>query len=519
MLFSPLLQSKISSARIIETTEKTWVEVCKQAENCVVQVFSYVGVYNLLEPFKTPSQLESRGSGFFISEDGEILTNFHVINQSIATYIQIPALGKDQFKVEFMGACPEKDFAKIKLTPKSLEKIKQKLNMKTLPYLQFGDSDALGKAQEIMALGFPLGEENLKVSIGRLAGRESTRIGECIQTTTAINPGNSGGPILNQQGEVIGLATLKVANTAVEGIAYLIPINNVLIMMEYLQNKEIINTPFWGCLIIPTTSHTLAYLENPIDGGVYVIEVKEGSLTEECGMIEGDVLYKINGEKIDKYGYLNVDWSSAKIHVHDFISRLAFGSTIEFTIYRNGIKLKLYSEIKNSNNFSIKQYHPWIMPLLDYEIIGGMVITPLTTNHIAFFKKLNQRSNVDISSIEKHLKRKKQIEPRLIITTAYPSSLFHKARCFAGGDRIIDEVNGIKVSTLSELRKAIKQNKDDEYLTIKTQLGSFSAIPLKQALEEEILLSTKFSYPITQLVLSLYEEVKTLDLLKEVASN
>ena len=180
-----------------------------------------------------------RGSGFFINEHGEILTNFHVIDQSIVTYIQIPSLGKDRFAVEFIGANPEKDFAKLRLTPEALEEIKQKLNVQTLPYLTLGDSDTLSEAQEIMALGYPLGAENLKVSIGRFAGRESTDIGECIQTTTPINLGNSGGPFLDYSGNVVGIATLKSTAVDIEGIAYLIPINNITVMMAQLNNQNI----------------------------------------------------------------------------------------------------------------------------------------------------------------------------------------------------------------------------------------------------------------------------------------
>ncbi len=490
--------------------KKSWVDISQEAKDCVVQIFSYIGVYNLLEPFKTPDQMESRGSGFFINEQGDILTNFHVIDQSIATYIQIPSLGKDRFKVEFVGANPERDFAKLRPTPQALEQIKQKLDVKTLPYLHLADSDTLTEAQEIMAMGYPLGEENLKVSIGRFAGRESTEIGECIQTTAPINAGNSGGPFLDQQGNVVGIATIKAVGSDVEGVAYLIPINNVKIMIDFMTNKNIVKNPFWGIILIPTTTHTLTFLGNPVDGGVYIPEVKTGSLGEEYGIQAGDVFYQVNGKQIDHYGYLDVSWSTAKVHVKDFISRLEFGSIASLVLYRQGEKVELSCEVKNSDAFEIQTHYPWIYTPLDFEILGGMVVTPLTINHVKFFQELKMRShnpNVDISAIEKYKEEDERLEPRLIITTIYPSSLFHETRCFKSGDRIISEVNGISVSTPEDFRAAIIQNKDNKYLTIKTEEGSFAAIPLKQALQEEDVLAQHYSYQKTPFVQMLQKDL------------
>ncbi|MFH0898063.1 MAG: trypsin-like peptidase domain-containing protein [bacterium] len=509
-----LLSQNIIPTKLQAQEKKSWAEITKKAKDCVVQIFSYIGIYNLLEPFKTPEQMEGRGSGFFINTQGEILTNFHVIDQSIATYIQIPSLGKDRFKVEFIGANPEKDFAKLKLTPESLQEIKQKLNVSELPCLPLGDSDTLFEAQEIMALGYPMGDENLKISIGRFAGRETTRIGNCLQTTAPINPGNSGGPFLDEYGTVVGIATLKKVDFDIEGVAYLIPINNIKIMLNDLETHRIIKNPFWGCVLIPTTTHTLTFLGSPEDGGVYLAEVKIGSLAEEYGMQAGDIIYQINGKQIDKYGYLDVPWSTTKIHVSDFTSRLAFGSIAQFIIYRQGKRLELSCEVKSTDSFEIEKYYPWIYPALDYEIIGGMVIMPLTINHIELYQEIRNHmrdQDIDISAIEKYKEEEERLNPRLIITTIYPSSLFHDTRCFKGGDRIISKVNGTPVTTLAELRGAIEQHKDNPYVTIETEEGKFAAIPLKQALAEEDILSQQFSYPKTTFVQKLQKNLSITD--------
>ena len=490
--------------------ERSWESICKDAKNAVVQIFSYVGIYNLLEPFKTPEQLEGRGSGFFINDQGEILTNFHVVSQAIATHIQIPSIGKDRFEVEFIGANPDRDIALLRLTPESLDKIKQKLELQTLDYLPLGNSDTLSEAQEIMALGYPLGEENLKASIGSCSGRESTHIGECIQTTAPISPGNSGGPFFDKLGNVVGISSLKSIEQHAEGIAYLIPINNITIMMDELHEKKIVKNPFWGFSYIPTTSHTLRFLSNPDDGGVYVTEVKKGSLVEKYGLEKGDIVYTINDEKIDRYGYLHASWSNGKVSFSDFIARIKLGATVNLTIYRQGEMIACSGILKSADTFAIEQYHPWIYPPLDFEIIGGMVITPLTLNHIQMFKEFARNyphAQLDVSLFEKYEDPEKRLNPRLVITAVYPTSLIHETRCFQAEDRIIRSINGTKVYSLDDLRNVIWECKDEEYITIETKGDSFAAIPFKEALAEEDLLSEKYYYPKTPFVTDLQQEI------------
>ena len=147
---------------------QNWENICKEAKDCVVQVFSYVNEPNLLEPYKSPNRGMGCGTGFFISDDGYLLTNFHVVSFSVALYIQIPSLGKERFEVEYVGGSPQKDIALLRLKKSVREDVKKKMNVEKIPSLSLGDSDSLVEAQYIMALGYPLGQENLKVSIGSL---------------------------------------------------------------------------------------------------------------------------------------------------------------------------------------------------------------------------------------------------------------------------------------------------------------------------------------------------------------
>ncbi len=99
----------------IVTKNDPWLAVQPKVKDTVVQVFSQVGEFNWLEPYKTPNQSEGRGSGFFINEDGDIITNAHVVDQAKAVSIQIPSLGKEQFEVEIIGVSFDRDIALLRL--------------------------------------------------------------------------------------------------------------------------------------------------------------------------------------------------------------------------------------------------------------------------------------------------------------------------------------------------------------------------------------------------------------------
>ena len=481
--------------------EKNWETVFKDSNDIVVQIFSYVSEYNFQEPFRTPDQHGSSGSGFFISEDGEILTNFHVINQSTSLYIQIPSLGKERFEVKAAGMHPERDVAKLRLTPESLKKIKEKLSVEKLRYFELGDSDELSEAQEIMAIGYPLGQENTKIAVGSFAGRESSSAGECIQTTAPVSPGNSGGSFVNKKGEVVGICVHKSIQQHAEGVAYLIPINNVKLMMDQLENGNIIKKPYWGCPFVPTTPQTLRFLGCPDDGGVYISKIKKGSLAEEYGLQQGDIIYQINNKKIDRYGYLDVAWSTSKASLRDFLSRIRLGNTITLTVYRNGEKLEISGENKSFDKHIIKKYYPWFEKPLEYEIIGGMVVVELTLNHILHYKDVIRQMPaeiqelIDFSSIEKYADEEERFEPRLIITTIYPSSPFHDTRCFKSADKIISKVNDIKVTTIEEFREAVLASKKTKHLTVETEGGAKVAVPLKEIAAKEELIRQMYHLP------------------------
>ncbi|MFH1831838.1 MAG: trypsin-like peptidase domain-containing protein [bacterium] len=489
------------TAQKAQEPKKSWSEICEQKKDAVVQIFAYGCQYNLFEPFKMPENFSSTGTGFFINNDGDILTAYHVVAQSVSLEIQIPSLGKERFPVIFIGGCPHKDVAKLRLADEVLALIKQKFNTQELKYLELGDSDTLLEAQKIMALGFPLGDEEIKISVGDVSGRKTTTLGESIQTTAPINPGNSGGPCLNKQGKVIGICSSKKVGEEIEGVAYLIPIKNIFPIMDQLCNKALIKKPYWGLEILPTTADTLEFLGNPIDGGIYIKKVEKGSLAEEYKIKKSDVLYKINDKQIDKYGDIDSPWGTGKVNAHDYLARLPLGSVVTYTLYRQGKKIEISGEIKNPDQYKIKHIYPWIDAPLEYEIIGGMVIVELTLNHIDILKN----TPYNFSLIKKYADDENRLKPRLMISTIYPSSPFHNTRCFRDGDWIIKKVNGIKVYTIQEFRQAVLDGATNKSLTVETTGGSFAAVKISDIISKEDELSHIYFYPKSELVSQLAE--------------
>lgn len=480
---------------------RSWEEVCKQSKDAVFQIYSYVSIPNFREPFKSPDRQLSAGSGFCMSPEGLVLTNFHVINLASVIIMYHPALGREQFELSYVSGCPERDTALLKLTPDSLERLKTLLKKDTIPFLKLGDSDKLCEGQEIVTLGFPLGQENLKISKGIVAGRENTHIGECIQTTTPVNSGNSGGVFLDKAGNVIGICSLKGVDT--EGVAYLIPINSVMLMMETFFEQSIVRCPYWGIEIRPTTEQTLNYLQSPYNGGIYISNVKAGSIGELIGLQKGDLLYQIDGLDVDRHGYLESPWTNRKITVGTYLNRLAFGKTVCYTIFRNGDSFTFEYTITPRQSNPIDFIYPWIEAMPEYEIIGGFVVGQFTLNYLNILREMARRigdSDLKSSSMMKYKEKDNQLEPRVCITSILPDSQAHKTESFNSSDLILSAVNGIPVKTLADFREAVAISAGGEYLVIQTEEGSLVALSTKNIIEQEPILAARHHYKISDLV-------------------
>jgi len=460
------------------TSAQLWAGLQKKVQNTVVQLFVQKASFNWLEPYKVPEYGAAFGTGFFINEEGEIITNAHVVNQSVIVHIQIPSFGKYQFEADLVGIMPEKDFALLKIRPEGLALIKSTLGK--VPCLSLGDSDLLRRGDEVMALGYPLGQQSLKSTTGVISGKE----GGMIQMSAPINPGNSGGPSINSQGEVVGINTAGIATA--QNIGYIIQINDLKVFLNELRSERLVRKPYLGILQSIATEELTKVLNNPLPGGVYIVDVLADSPLK--GKLEsGDMVYEMNGVKVDCYGEMMVPWSEDKLSTAEYVARLTPGDKVTFVAYRNGVRKVFTGNFERKKLAPIRQMFAGYEPI-EYELIGGLVVMPLSLNHIPSLLGLS-------SGLAKYAEDRNQTEPVLVVTHVMPNSPAQRCRLQLAGS-ILKTVNGKKVTTLVELQDAIANSGD--IVQVQTTDHVMIAISKKDILNNEVRLARTYAYDISK---------------------
>lgn len=467
-----------------------WRSIQERVKDTVVQVFAHIAEVDFLQPYKTPAQYTATGSAFFINEKGDLITNAHVVNQAKAVWIQVPSLGKRIIDVAVVGISPERDIALLHVKPESMAIIEKELGK--VPHLSLGDSDSVHRADEVLALGYPLGQQSLKSTNGVISGREH----HYIQMSAAINPGSSGGPLLNQHGQVIGINSANIPDA--QNVGYIIPINDLKIVLPDLYKEPLLRKPYLGVLFNNATESLTEFLGNPKPGGCYVVEVVKDSPLYKAGLKRGDMIYEINGYHVDMYGDMNVPWSEDKISLVDYVGRLATNQKVDLVVYRKGARKLVPATFSKSELPAIRKIYPGFEKL-DYEIVAGMVVMPLTLNHIYLLGNSapGLASYADIN---------RQAEPALVVTHIFPNSQLYRSRVLAPGSTI-KEINGKEATTLEQLRAIIGESVGKQYLTLKAidnvarvSDNIFIVLPWQKVLEEEIMLAHDYCYEPTKMV-------------------
>lgn len=484
-------QTVTSGKQIIEkivSKSEVWRPIQQQVKDTVVQVFSQIAEFDFLQPYKTPAQYSASGSAFFINEQGDLITNAHVVDQARAVWAQIPSLGKRIINLEVVGVCPDRDIALLRVFPEDVAMLRQELGR--IPFLPLGDSDLVFRSDEVLALGYPLGQQSLKSTTGVISGRER----QFIQMTAPINPGNSGGPLLNINGEVIGINTAGVSEA--QNVGYIIPINDLKIVLPDLYKIKLLRKPFLGVVLNNANESLTKFLGNPDTGGCYVVEVIKDSTLAKAGVKRGDMIYEINGHRLDLYGEMNVPWSEDRISLIDYVSRLAIGEDVRLVIYRNGQRKDLAVKFTQIEQPPIHKIYPGYEDI-DYEVFGGMVVMQLSTNHI-------QGMHGSMPGLARFAEMKNQGHPVLLITHIFPTSELYKTRTLKVG-ATLNEVNGKPVHTLDDLRKALLEGANNEFLTLLysdniTMISDnmFTVLPMDVVANQEMQLAQDYYYPISK---------------------
>lgn len=291
----------------------------------------------------TEKQQVSSGTGFFVSGDGFLITNKHVVDAQDAEYSVIMNDQK-KYPAKVLARDPLNDVAVLKVDGPRFSVI------------NFGDSDTVKVGHTAIVIGNSLGEFQNTVSVGVISGLRRTivasgaksgpeELSEIIQTDAAINPGNSGGPLLNLKGEAVGLSVAMAQGA--ENIGFAIPINQVKRSYNEARDKGKITYPYLGVRYVLVTSELTEKQKLLVDYGAMVVAGKDGeepvlpnSPASKAGLKEKDIILEFGGVKINK------DNALAKL-----IQRKSIGDKVKLKVLRNGGELEIEVMLEERKNF------------------------------------------------------------------------------------------------------------------------------------------------------------------------
>ncbi len=297
----------------------------------------------LIQNFKN-DKLYSTGTGFVYKVDskyGYLLTNYHVVGGN--TSLKVTLSNEKTVDATYLGGDELLDIAVIAIDKSEVLKVSE-----------LGSSEESKLGDTVFTIGTPVDLEYMgTVTKGILSGKDrlvsvsntngsGDYIMKVLQTDAAINPGNSGGPLVNSNGEVIGINSLKIVEDEVEGIGFAIPIEDVMLHVEQFEKGEKLERPLLGVSMVNVTDTYYLYqnrimLDNSIESGAVVVAVADNSPAE--GLLQkGDVITKVNNEKVKSVGYLRYE-----------LYKYSPGDTIKLT-YVRGKEVKIVDIKLTLNN-------------------------------------------------------------------------------------------------------------------------------------------------------------------------
>jgi len=374
-----------------------------------------------------------QGSGFIISADGYIMTNNHVVGDADKVSVQL--LDGREYDAKIIGTDPPSDVALIKI--EADEK---------LPFLPLGNSDSLEVGDWVLAFGNPFGlSHTLTAGIVSAKGRSGIGLNDFenfIQTDAAINPGNSGGPLVNLDGEVIGMnSAIFTRSGGYMGIGFAIPINMATNIYQQLVKHGSVTRGRLGILIQDLNKELAESFDIDQREGILIAQVMEDSPAEKSGLEQGDIILKLNGEKVDQ--------------VAKFRNQIAMtrpGTKVDIVVLRDGHKKTIKAKIGTMK--TDKKGHPVASDALP-EL--GMTLQPLTP-------ELAEQFGYDgVHGV--------------LVTDVEPGSLAARAGIQRGC--LIEEVNRQTVKTPQQVKKMIKNSKKKTILLLVREGGNSRYLALK----------------------------------------
>ena len=313
------VDSRVSSVNAASDHGMSGAQIFEIGKNQVVGIKTEVTYTNF---FGMTSSSAVNGSGFVYSDDGYILTNFHVIETAYLNNLDITVMTFDgtEYIASIVGFDTGNDIALLKIEATGLNPAK------------LGNSDSIVMGETVYAIGNPLGELAYSMSTGTVSGLNRLIVTDAVaeginmfQIDAAVNHGNSGGPVYNSLGEVIGIVTAKSGDTDAEGIGFAVPINDAVSIADDLITKGYVTgRAYLGVRLDERYNSMYAQFYNmPL--GAYIYSVDSGSAAEAAGLTSGDIITAVDSYSVSSYS----DLQSA-------VRRYSAGDSAVLSFYRSG---------------------------------------------------------------------------------------------------------------------------------------------------------------------------------------
>lgn len=307
----------VSGSTVSSTGSLTPAEVFAQNKKAVVAIAGLIQTER--------GSGTSAGSGFFMTEDGYVVTNAHVVAN--ATSLTVITYDGEEYPASLVGADEINDLAVLKVDATGL------------PHVTMGSSDALIVGDQVVAVGNALGELSSSMTVGYVSGinrniaTDGSTVINMLQTDAAINSGNSGGPLFNMKGEVVGITSAKYSGTtssgaSIEGIGFAIPIDDVKSLIADLVEHGYVTSAYLGVKVSEMDPKVAGAYGLPI--GVYVVEVTPGFCAEAAGVQEKDIILSLGDNAVNSMA----DLTRA-------LRKFDAGETTTLTVFRNGREVSL----------------------------------------------------------------------------------------------------------------------------------------------------------------------------------
>ncbi len=379
-------------------------------------------------PFDQKEQKKSkksenvRGSGFFVTKDGYIVTNNHVVEK--ASKVNVTLHNGQKFVAKVVGTDPKTDLAVIKIEGNNY------------PILRFGDSDQLEVGDWAIAIGNPFGlQTTLTVGVVSAKGRNQLHIADFedfIQTDAAINPGNSGGPLLNVEAEVIGVNTAIVSGSGgYLGIGFAIPSNMAKQIMQQLISQGQVTRGFMGVTLQAVDSDLASVYKLKNAQGAFVTDVVKGSPAELAGLKREDIIIGYNGMPVDSLSSFR-----------NYVALLTPGSLLKLKVIRDGKEVEI-----------------------------SVTVTQLTDDKASSAKTPDKKLGFQAQEMTAELAQRLNVleSEGVVISSVEPGSAADDAALRAG--TVILAVNRKKVSNMAEFLAALEAVSDEECVLLMVRQG------------------------------------------------